>query len=184
MTAPAWWFWGLLVVVVIGLYLSQMAGRLDRLHVRVDQARQALDAQLLRRSAVAVELAASGMLDPASSLVVADSATSARAAEGEERWQAEDALTTALNAALPDAETVVAIAAQPGGDDLVGELAAATRRVVLAQAFLDDAVRSCAAVRSKRVVRVFRLAGRAPWPRGIDVDVTEPDGLAMVGASN
>jgi hypothetical protein len=88
----------------------------------------------------------------------------------------------ALNAALPDAETVVSIAATPGGDDLVGELAAATRRVVLAQAFLDDAVRSCAAVRSKRVVRLFRLAGRAPWPRGVPVDVAEPDGLVLVGA--
>ena len=46
------------VVIVACTWLD--AGRLDRLHPRVDAARAALDAQLLRRRAVAAELAEPG----------------------------------------------------------------------------------------------------------------------------
>ncbi|MCW2935819.1 MAG: hypothetical protein JWM19_6781, partial [Actinomycetia bacterium] len=50
------------------------AGRLDRLHHRVDAARTALDLALVRRSSSAYELASSGLLDPATSLLLADAA--------------------------------------------------------------------------------------------------------------
>src|SRR5436190_21104542 len=65
-----------LVIVIaaalfIGVYVSWRAGRIDRLHARVDMARAALDATLLRRSSVALELATSGLLDPATSLLLA-----------------------------------------------------------------------------------------------------------------
>jgi hypothetical protein len=46
--------------VLVGVYVSWRAGRLDRLHARVDGARAALDAALVRRSSVALELAACG----------------------------------------------------------------------------------------------------------------------------
>jgi hypothetical protein len=55
----------------IGVYVSWRAGRIDRLHTRVEMARAALDATLLRRSSVALELATSGLLDPATSLLLA-----------------------------------------------------------------------------------------------------------------
>jgi hypothetical protein len=179
----AWWFWGLVAVVLIGLYLSQTAGRLDRLHIRVDRATQALDLQLARRAAVAAELAASGLLDPATSLVVAEAAASSRSTEeGPERDEAETVLTIALDAALPDAAAVAQVAARPGGDELMTELAAVTRRVELAGSFLEDAVRSCLLVRERPLVRVLRLAGRAPWPRLPGIDVHPPDGLAIAAA--
>ena len=44
--------------ILVGVYVSWRAGRLDRLHARVEAARAALDAALVRRSAVALELAA------------------------------------------------------------------------------------------------------------------------------
>ena len=56
------WPWILLIallVVLFGLYLSMTAGRLDRLHQRIDTSALGLDALLLRRSAVALELATS-----------------------------------------------------------------------------------------------------------------------------
>jgi hypothetical protein len=180
MTAPAWWFWGLVVVVLVGLYLSQTAGRLDRLHVRVDRARESLDGQLVRRSAAAVELATCGALDPATSLLLGEAAARARTSPEAERSQAEDTLTLALAAALPDDDAVAAVREVPGGDDLIDELAAVTRRVELAQSFLDDAVRSCAMVRRMRLVQVLHLAGRAPWPTGMVFDAAQPDGLASV----
>jgi len=55
----------------VGVYVSWRAGRIDRLHARVDMARVALDVTLLRRSSVAQELATSGLLDPATSLLLA-----------------------------------------------------------------------------------------------------------------
>jgi hypothetical protein len=66
--------------VLVGVYVSWRAGRLDRLHARVDGARAALDAALVRRSSVALELAACGLLDPATSLLLAGAAHDARAA--------------------------------------------------------------------------------------------------------
>ena len=176
-------FWVLVAVVLIGLYLSQTAGRLDRLHVRVDRARQDLDAQLLRRSAAAAELASANVLDPASSMVVADAALHARTASDADRADAESVLTLALNAALPDEQAVSAVVAHEGGDELVTELAGTTRRVELASAFLDDAVNSCLLVRERRLVRLLRLAGRAPWPTSIPLDATQPDGLVAQSAS-
>ena len=60
-----------MAALFVGVYVSWRAGRIDRLHARVDMARAALDATLLRRSSVALELATSGLLDPATSLLLA-----------------------------------------------------------------------------------------------------------------
>jgi hypothetical protein len=65
---------GILAVVLMCVYVSWRAGRLDRLHHRVDAARTALDLALVRRSSSAYELASSGLLDPATSLLLADAA--------------------------------------------------------------------------------------------------------------
>src|SRR6516162_6867456 len=59
------------VALLAGVYVSWRAGRIDRLHARVEMARTALDVTLLRRSSVALELATSGLLDPATSLLLA-----------------------------------------------------------------------------------------------------------------
>ena len=71
----------------VGVYVSWRAGRIDRLHARVDMARVALDVTLLRRSSVAQELATSGLLDPATSLLLAErGARHAAAATGRGTW--------------------------------------------------------------------------------------------------
>ena len=55
------------IIVLIGVawYLSYSAARLDRLHAKVEGAMSVLDAQLVRRAEAALELANSGVLDPA-----------------------------------------------------------------------------------------------------------------------
>jgi len=58
--------------------VSWRAGRLDRMHTRLQAARAALDVTLVRRSSVALELASSGFLDPATSLLLASAAHEAR----------------------------------------------------------------------------------------------------------
>jgi hypothetical protein len=72
------WVWLpflLAALLVLGWYLSFSATRIDRLHHRVESTRTALDVQLVRRSAAAVE--AAQHLDPASALLVTDAATRA-----------------------------------------------------------------------------------------------------------
>lgn len=182
-----WWL--VLVVALLGLfglYLSMTAGRLDALHKRIDTAELALDAHLLRRSSVALELATSGLLDPAGAIVVAEAAHAARtAADGENRdaehllrrAQAESALTQALEATFDD-EEVEEVEQAPGGVELIEELAASARRVQLSRRFLNDAVRACTQLRNQRMVRTFRLAGHTPWPQAVDLDDSVPTALS------
>lgn len=57
--------------LAIAWYLSYTAARLDRLHARVEGSLAALDAQLVRRAEVALELANGADLDAASAFLLA-----------------------------------------------------------------------------------------------------------------
>jgi hypothetical protein len=177
-----WWVLGAVAIVFLvflGLYLSMTAGRLDHLHRRIDTSRLALDAQLLRRSSVCLELASCQLLDPAASLLLADAAHQARTSSDltpDDRAQAESDLTAALVAAL-DADDTAELASLPEGAELLDELDAACRRVQLSRRFLNDAVRACRQLRRQRMVRLFRLAGHTPWPDTWEMDDSMPEGL-------
>lgn len=179
----SWWGWlvvAVAVLVVLGWYLSFTATRLDRLHARVEGAAGALDAQLVRRSGTALQLATSGLLDPASALLLAGAAHDAREAEGTTgggREQAESDLTRALHAVLDDPGQVAALEDDPSGRAALGELATACRRSSLARRFHNDAVRAARVVRRKRVVRLLRLAGHAEWPASFEADDSVPPAL-------
>jgi len=184
-----WW----VLVIVAGavafiavLYISMTAGRLDRLHRRIDTARMALDNQLLRRSTVCLEVAASGLLDPVSSALLAEATHAAReegdrsdGEMGRARELAESDLSGTLRALLdgvdlgPDAVADL----DAGERALLAELATACRRVELARRFHNDGVRACRQVRSKGIVRVFRLAGHTAWPETVELDDTPPPAL-------
>ena len=157
--------WALLVIgvllLLLGAYASWTAGRLDRLHHRVDLARAALNTELSRRAALVTELAGAGILDPASSLLLLDASHRARAisdAPLEEREQAESALTRAIHATGTDIEP------------WKGELNLAVLRVQLARRFHNDIVVSTRDLRRRRLVTWFRLAGRAPMPTTIELE--------------
>jgi hypothetical protein len=174
------WIWVVLAVVVIGLYLSWTAGRLDRLHARIDAAWAGLDAQLLRRSATTLELATSTRLDPASSIVLYQAAHAARTADEEQREVAESELSQALRAVFGEPGQVEALRGVPGGEDIVADLSSAARRVPMARTFHNDSVRAARAVRRHRVVRLFRLSGHAPFPLTFEMDDEAPVALARV----
>ena len=157
------------VAILVGVYVSWRAGRLDRLHARVETARAVLDAALVRRSSVALELAACGLLDPATSLLLAGAAHDARAA-GEPNELAESDLTRALRAALGQPGFRAALAERGRGDELLAELEAAAHQVFLARKFYNDAVAVTRAARRRRLVRLLRLAGGAPLPEFFEID--------------
>ncbi len=175
--------WFALAAVASGGYLSWTAGRLDRLHARVDSTRAALDAQLVRRASIALEIATSGLLDPASSLVLAGAAHDARGASEEDREIAESELTRALRIVFGEPEQVEDLRSRPGGKELIGELRTAVRRVPMARRFHNEAVRSARAVRRHRLVRYLRLAGHAPYPVTFEMDDEEPPTLLPGGGA-
>lgn len=166
------------IVVLLALYLPWTAARTDRLHWRVDKSRAVLDAQLLRRSGAALDLAGAGLLDPASAVLVADAASRARVVEESGREQSESELTEALGAALGDPDYVRSLRSRPGADAALDELGAACRRVGHARRFHNDTVRSARRLRQKTLVRWLGLAGRAPWPDTVELDDEVPRGLA------
>ncbi|GAA2225501.1 membrane protein [Promicromonospora sukumoe] len=184
-----------LAAAVVGLVFAwQGASRIDRLHRKVAASRIALDAQLVRRASAAVELAASGALDPASSVLVADAAyaasdtvpvTSPAAALkmdglGPARERAESGLTATLREAFGSPEAVHDLREGPGGEVLEA-LAAAWYRVTLARRFHNEAVAQTRRVRRLWYVRLFHLAGRAPMPRTVELDDALPHGLEPAG---
>lgn len=180
----SWWVW---IVVAIAFamafwYLSSTAGRLDRLHRRVDAGRIALDRALLERASVAAEVSAAGMPDPVAAAVISDAAHEVRRVPPDnelERSLAESNLTQVLGAAFDDPESVTELASVPGGQDLMVDLESTTRRVELSRRFLNDAVRACRDVRYQWFVRVFRLAGHTPWPQTFEMDDTPPAGFGI-----
>jgi hypothetical protein len=173
----SWWLLVLVGLVLVALYLRGLAGRLDRLHVRVDAARDALDAQLVRRTAAALELAHAGLLDPATSVLLAEEAYGAQTADVSERARSESELTGALHASIPDAQTVDVLAASARGADLLDALRTSCAQVVLARRFYNDAVRATQGLRDRRLVRWLHLAGTAPYPRAFEMDDLPPQSI-------
>jgi hypothetical protein len=182
---------GLVVLGVLAWYLSFTASRLDRLHHRVEGARAALDAQLVRRAEAAIELATSGAIDPASGLLVAGAAADALAAGEHEdptrpgdpsgaaaREAAESDLTHALQVALGDPEVLTEARAQGRYDLLLERLTTACHRAQLARRFHNQAVADAQRVRRKRVVRWGHLAGHAALPQTFEIDDELPAVLA------
>jgi hypothetical protein len=174
----------LVVVVALLWYLTYSAARLDRLHAKVEGSLAALDAQIIRRAESAIELGASGLLDPASSLILVDAASQSLEWAGERegddilrrqtfagRERVESDLSEALAIALP-AETVDDLRMRAGetADDLLARIQATALRVQLARRFHNQAVTEVQRVRRKPVVRLFRLAGRADLPDTVEFD--------------
>jgi len=201
-----------LVVAALAAWLLWVAAsRLDRLHRKVMASRLALDAQLVRRASAAVDLAASGELDPASSVLVAeaahavldDDADARRLGEqvpglvppdgprprrllggmAESRALAESDLTATLRSALEDADDLAEVRSVPAGDELLATLSAAWYRAQLARRFHNEAVAQALRVRSKWWVRLFHLAGHAPMPVTVELDDAAPDVLVRPVAS-
>ena len=209
------------VVLVLGWLVWVSATRLDRLHRKVVASRLALDAQLLRRSAVATEIATSGVLDPVSSVLLLEAAreassgsdagerelavavpdleplvrapdadgragrvpsrgTVSRALDGDlgdERSQAESALSSTLRAVLDDPDEVDELYSLPEAEPLLDALAGAWYRVQLARRFHNEAVDQAQRMRAKVFVRAVRLAGRASMPQTVELDDSWPPAL-------
>lgn len=167
----------LLVLVLLGFYLSWRATRLDRLHHRVEAARAALDAALLRRAAAALDLATSSSLDPREGRALTASANRARRAGDEERELAESDLSATLCAMLTHPRTPGAPAPR------LEEVLIAGRGVHMARVFHNDAVSDTRRARRSRLVRLLRLAGTAALPDYFEMDDRVPGAVLPQGGT-
>lgn len=181
------------LVVLLAWHLTYTAARLHRLHTRAEGALAALDAQLVRRAEAAIELANAGVLDAATSLLLASAASDSLHAaaddmragdwtEGElaQREASESDLTVTIGHALGFLEARSADRSQSeaeGSEASEGSvtppapqirLGDAHRRVQLARRFYNDAVSDVQRLRTRPLVRGFRLAGNAALPRTME----------------
>jgi hypothetical protein len=165
--STAAWLWIIVSLLVVAAaaacWFSWTAGRLDRMHLRVEAAEASLRAQLHRRASLATELAGGGLGDPASALLLLETSRAARdsAESGPEHWLAESELTAALYALdLPP----------PDEEPLVGELADAARKASMARRIHNDLAATTRQLHARRRVRWFRLAGHAASPSMVEFD--------------
>lgn len=149
-----------LAIVLIGWYLSFSASRLDRLHHRVETSWATLDSLLQQRASLAHQIVLVSNLDPAISYLISSSAAAARDANILERSAAESVLSQALklvqNAALDNSLQLPS--------ELLVELSDISSKVKLAINIHLESVNATRNVRSKPLIRLFRLAGKAPIP--------------------
>jgi len=167
------------VVMISGVYISWRAGRLDRLHNRVETARTALDLAMVRRSSAAYELASSGLVDPATSLLLADAVRRAKDADAAERDLAESDLTRALRAAFGQPGFRAELDGQEGAKELVGDVEAAAHQVYIARKFYNDVAARTIDARRRPLARVFRLSGNAPPPEFFEMEDSLADGDSL-----
>jgi hypothetical protein len=153
----------------IGVYVSWRAGRIDRLHARVDMARAALDVTLLRRSSVALELATSGILDPATSLLLAAAVHGTRGGDRPHDL-AESDLTRALRAAFSQPDFRASLSGKEGADELLADVEETAHQVFLARKFYNDMAAATRDARNRRLARVLHLSGKAPCPEFFEMD--------------
>ena len=154
--------WVLAAVVLLGAYVTWTAGRLDRLHARVDAAWAALDAQLVRRAAAARALVPYVEGDPMVATRLDGAAHAALEAGEQDRETVENELSRALRSAV--------LRLTPAAP--VEELRSAASRVALARSFHNTAVKDTRAVRWRRIPRLLRLAGHRAMPTYFEIDDT------------
>jgi hypothetical protein len=165
-----WLILAVALAVLLSMWVTFTATRLDRLHARVDAARAALDAQLVRRAAALLHVADNApelRMERARYDLIAEEALSAP--NGSPRQAAENRVGRAVAELLANRGVLPQAAA--------AELDEAAARVQLARRFYNDAVRDTRALRGRRMPRVLRLAGHAELPSYFDIDDTVPSEL-------
>lgn len=143
------------IIVLWGLRwrVCRLATRLDRSHRRTERTWATLDTALVRRAQRSLLAIAESEVDPATALLVTDAADRAlsRHLDDDQREHAESTLSRVLSVCLPTA------------------VSPEQQRVQVARRLHNDAVVTARSLRSRRTVRLFRLAGRAAEPISFEI---------------
>ena len=158
-----WWLAGGVLLLLL-VWTTWTLVRLRRLEDRVARAWTALDTQLLRRAALAAEIAREhpDVVGEGRAPYLAAFAADARAPADGDRELAENVLGHELRDLVTDLPRL-----PPA---LREDLEGTATRVGLARRFYNDAVRDTRALRRRRFPRLFRLHASRPLPRFFDID--------------
>ncbi len=159
------------VVILIAWVLSYRASRIDRLHARIEGCWHALDAMLVRRSEALLELANSGTLDPASSLLLSYGVS--EVLEVDEPGPHHPVRVERENG-LAETATIVIAQAAPAAlasvdADMRATVEQTSRQVNVAASFYNDAVTDVIAIRDQALTKIACLAGKAPRLQPIEI---------------
>jgi plasmid stabilization system protein ParE len=169
MLPVGWLVIAVVVAIALSMWVTFTLTRLDRLHARVDAARAALDAQLVRRAAALQHVAEAPDtgVDPDARSRLDGIALEALTLQQPNRRQAVE---NAVGRAIAE------LAEEPSSIEprALAEIREAAARVLVARRFYNDAVRDTRALRSGRMPRLLRLAGRVDLPEFFDIDDTVP----------
>ena len=146
----------LVLVVFTGVYSAWTAGRLDRLHKRLDAARVALDAQLRERKRVAIVC---GVVNRAEVAIERDHGAIELS---HERERVENLLSRAIRDALEKPADLT--------PEHRAQLVDVVTRTAFTRRFHNDAVRDALVLRRRRIVRFLHVAGHAPLPQYFEID--------------
>lgn len=174
----SYWIVFILIILIYAIYLSNVAGRLDRLHLKVENARHALDRQLALRTSICKEIIKLTSIDKKLINELENALKDSIQEESLEvhslqEWEIESRVSIALTNIFDDENIVKTIEDK----NLLTEIAAAIRRVSYALTFYNDAAKSAIKVRKRWTVRFFRLFGRAAMPEIIRFQVQIPRGI-------
>ena len=148
----------LLFILIFAWYLNFNATRLDRLHHRVETSWGNLDALLQRRASLAQEIAHLPDVDTATNIILTSAAHQARLADISTRSDAESGLSEALKLLRDESDFPLKYS------EIFEELDQLSERIRVAVAIHRESVAATRSRRSKPLIRIFRLAGRAPLP--------------------
>jgi hypothetical protein len=168
MLPVGWLIAAVVVAILLSMWVTFTLTRLDRLHARVDAARAALDAQLVRRAVALLHVVEvpGTPLEPGERSELQAVALAATTPEGPERREAVENAVGRGVARLAGSAGLTAEAA--------AELREAAARVQVARRFYNDAVRDTRTLRARRMPRLLHLAGHVELPQFFDIDDTEP----------
>lgn len=155
-----WLILAVALVVLLAVWVTWTANRIDRLDARAAAARSSLDAQLVRRAAGARVIAE------------ADVATLGEGPAERLRRAAQEALVaddTGREAAENDLGRILS-QLEVTDPARLAELREASSRVGIARSFYNDAVRDLHGLRGQRLPRLFRLGARRPLPAFFEID--------------
>jgi hypothetical protein len=102
---------------------------------------------------------------------------------GTEREARESALTAVVEEILESPEDTAGLYQDPYAAELLEAISGAWYRVQIARRFHNESVLQAQRVRSKRWIRLFRIAGYAPMPHTVEFDDGWPAGLKQPNAT-
>ncbi|USR80157.1 hypothetical protein [Arcanobacterium pinnipediorum] len=192
-------FWlacGVVIFIIgaAGIVLSTKARRLDALHKNILRSRASFENALTTRARIAQEVAQSGVLDLAGSVVLNNAAHDAGDAAGyilvddgldeikvhrsaptdvavlkrggPDRLDLESELSRVLRLTVDQLEEID----REGYTDILERLHLARHKVRLTRRFHNIHVAGARRIRQSWLARLFHIQGYAAWPQTIDID--------------